>query len=69
MDVYPKLKESLLQYRGGETELYFALQGKEGKKLRKSSFFIRLTLSFLEEVSRIIGKNRIKIKWKESEHR
>lgn len=69
MDVYPKLKESLLQYRGGETELYFALQGKKGKKLRKSSFSIRLTLSFLEEVSQIIGKNRIKIKWKESEHR
>ena len=65
-DRYRLLKESLLQYRGGNTDLYFALEGKEGKKLRKSSFPIHLKLSFLEEMNQIMGKNRIKIKWKES---
>lgn len=66
MGHYRQLKESLLQYRGGNHELYFALQGKEGKKLRKSSFSIHLNLSFFEEMSQIIGKNRVKIRWKES---
>lgn len=62
MQVYPKLKETLLKYRGGETELYFALYGKKGKRVQKSSFPIRLSLSFLEEMIHLLGKEAVKIK-------
>lgn len=62
MEEYSKLKESLLKYRGGSTELYFALRGNKGKRLQKSSFSVQLSLSFLEEMISILGKNAVKIK-------
>lgn len=62
MEQYPRLKESLLKYRGGSTELYFALQGNKGNRLQKSSFSVLLSLSFLEEMINILGKNAVKIK-------